>query len=134
MPACEGGAEVTMTGIARKIGSLGVVLAVLIGLGCGGRTSDEDEPGNPSGTGQPNDTPVPSCNQICRRAVDKCVPGAAVDQCVKDCEGMRSDYMGCQGLDKFLRCNLTAPVLCTERVVFDGCYEERNDLVRCKSL
>lgn len=109
--------------------------ALLCAVGCGGRTGEEPDDGSdPSGGGgQTTGTPVPTCGQICRRAVDTCFPGGVTDQCVKDCEAARTEYMGCKGLDKFLACRLSTRILCTEKVTFDGCYDELNELVRCKS-
>jgi hypothetical protein len=124
-----------MTTIASKIGARGVFAAtLLLAVACGGRVVDDAEnTRDPAGSGQPTDTPVPTCGEICRRAVDHCFPGGAITQCAKDCEDMRSDYMGCKGLDTFLRCRVTSPVLCTDKVILDGCYTELNELVRCKS-
>jgi hypothetical protein len=109
--------------------------AALAALGCGGRTVEgkESDATDVPGSGTQPDTPAPTCGDICRRAVDICFPGGAIDQCVRDCEQMRSDYQGCRSLDTFLRCRIKAPVLCTDRVTFDGCYDEINAVTRCKA-
>jgi hypothetical protein len=108
------------------------VVLVLSALGCGGRvtdasTDDTDVPGG--GT----DTSAPACSAICRHVVDSCFPGGGIEPCVRSCESTRVDYAGCRSLTPFLRCNLTARVVCTDEAVIDDCYGERNELVRCKS-
>ena len=123
-----------MSRIARKLGNAWAIAAFLA-VGCGGRTVDGNNADD--GTDSPDsgtDKPAPACGEICRRAVDLCFPGAAIDQCTRDCEGMRSQYKGCDGLDTFLKCRLTTAILCsTNKVSFDGCTDELNHLVRCRS-
>ena len=111
-----------------------VCLAVLLlfSLECGGRVIDDNGTAD-DGTKPPTDKPAPTCSEICRHVIDSCFPGGLIDGCARDCETMRADYLGCMGLDPFLRCNLTARVRCTDMAVIDDCYVERNELVRCKS-
>ena len=107
---------------------------VLSALACGGRTTDgTGVPDDPGGNGNMTTTaPPPTCNDICRHIVDACFPGGVIDQCARDCEKMRSEFKGCALLDTFLRCNLTARVLCRDKeAVLDDCYRERDDLKRC---
>ena len=108
-------------------------MAAIVGstLGCGGRTSEDPtdngyDPSNPLG-------PAPTCDAICRAAVDQCAPGAAITQCTTDCEAMRTKYQGCPALDAFLRCMPKVPVICTppSKVEFNGCNDERDALSRC---
>ena len=123
-----------MSTIASKHGIwLAYFAFVLLALGCGGRTTDgtgvPDDPG--SGNTPPTSTPPPTCNDICRHVVDSCFPGGVVDQCARDCEKMRSEFMGCPSLDGFLRCNLKARVICgIKEAIIDDCYGERDDLTR----
>jgi hypothetical protein len=133
--AREGGAEVSMTTTTNKGRAWCASFAVaLLAIACGGRTTDNTNGTDVPGSGTtPTDTTVPTCAEICRHVVDTCFPGAKTDPCVKDCEDMRTDFAGCKALDAFLRCNLTARVVCTEKATIDDCYEERNNVVRCKS-
>ena len=117
-------------GIASKGGVRGGFLAVLLlALGCGGKTTDD---AYDSGDGITN-TPPPTCAQICRHVVDTCFPNGDIEPCARDCETMIGTYTGCSGLDPFLRCNVKARVVCTDRAIIDDCYAERTDLSRCKS-
>ena len=106
---------------------------VLLVLACGGHATESNGNGDPGGGSDPTGTPVPTCADICRHIVDACFPGANIDGCVKDCEKMRTDFAGCKAVDAFLRCNLTARVVCTDKATIDDCYEERNNVERCKS-
>jgi hypothetical protein len=132
VPARED-AEVRMITHARKSrGKAAYWALTLLVLGCGGRTTNS---GEDTGTDDPDagtspPSPAPACGEICRRAIDRCFPGASIEQCDRDCETTRSQYKGCPALDTFLRCRMSVPILCTDRVVFDGCSGELNDLTR----
>jgi hypothetical protein len=134
-PARDGGAEVTMITHARKgRGKTTYWALALLVLGCGGRTTngDDTDANDPDGGTTPP-SPTPTCGEICRRAIDRCFPGASIEQCDRDCESTRSEYKGCPALDAFLRCRMSVPILCTDKVVFDGCSAEVNDVSRqCK--
>jgi hypothetical protein len=125
-----------MITIAKKT-RRGCFAIALLAIGCGGRLTNSEPGGdtdNSDNGTKPTDTPAPACGEICRRAVDICFPGGAIDQCARDCETTRTEYKGCDGLDTFLKCQLKVPVLCsTNKVTFDGCYEEINHVVRCHS-
>jgi hypothetical protein len=103
------------------------IAVVLFTFGCGGRVTE-----NTDTSGDRTNAPPPTCSAICRHVVDACFPGGVIETCVRDCETMLTDYMGCPGLDPFLRCNVKARVVCTDMAIIDDCYTERNDLVRCK--
>ena len=119
-----------MTRIACRAGTWGTYLTVLLlALGCGGRAADD---GYVSGDGVTN-TPPPTCDQICKHVVDSCFPGAEIEPCARDCEAMVAEFTSCKELDPFLRCNVKAKVVCTDRAVIDDCSLERNRLLNCKS-
>ncbi len=126
-----------MTMIVSKVGIAKACLVLgIAAIGCGGRTFEgegDDTGGSHDGATPPPQGTAPACTDICRRAVDICFPGGGIDKCVRDCEQMRADYQGCRSLDDFLRCRIKAPVLCTDQVTFDGCYDEINALTRCKA-
>jgi len=126
-----------MTSMASKIGKACGTFIIFF-IGCGGRVVDNHQPddnGNPAGGNtQPTDTPVPTCDEICRRAVDLCFPGASIVQCSSDCQAMASQFKGCPGLDEFLQCRIKGPVTCSKNeVVFEGCTNELDTVVRCHS-
>ena len=103
-------------------------------FGCGGRTMD-DPGATTDGTDDPaNPTPVPTCSEICRNAIDRCLSGANSTKCASECEMMRTQFKGCKELDPFLRCMPKVPVICTppDKVEFNGCNDERDDLSRCR--
>jgi len=125
-----------MSTIASKHGTwLAYTALVLSALACGGRTTDNTGvPDDPGGNGNmpPTNTTAPTCNDICRHLVDSCFPGGVIDPCARECEKKRTDFKGCALFDTFLRCNLTARVLCRDNeAVLDDCYSERDDLKRC---
>jgi hypothetical protein len=99
--------------------------------GCGGRSNDGevgDPDGDPSGSG----APLPTCAEICRNMIDRCVPGAPIEKCAASCEAIRTSRQGCAALDVYLRCMPTVPVECgNDQVTIVGCHEEYNALSRC---
>ena len=126
-----------MTSIASGTGKACVAFIIFF-IGCGGRIVDgsqTDDTGNPTGGNtQPTDPPVPTCDEICRRAVDMCFPGASIVQCSSDCQTMVSHYKGCPGLDEFLQCRIKGSATCGKNeVVFEGCTAELDAVVRCHS-
>lgn len=108
-------------------------LVVVSTFGCGGRAADD--PGTDGTAPGSTTAPVPSCAEICANAVDRCFPGGGTTECAGDCETMRMRYQGCPGLEPFLRCMPKVPVICTppDKVEFNGCNDERDELVRCGS-
>jgi hypothetical protein len=125
-----------MSKISRTSAAWAAIAAVVFSItGCGGRTMDDT--GAPTDGTDPTDptAPAPTCSEICRNAVDRCLPGANISNCASDCEKMRNQYQGCPGLEPFLRCMPKVPVICTppDKVEFNGCNDERDNLVRCRS-
>ena len=105
---------------ASNDGVRGACFAVLLlFFACGGRANDDDVTGEPT------------CSQVCRHVIETCTPGGEIDACVKDCDKMRTDFMGCAALDPFMRCSVTARVVCTGMAVIEGCSEERTALTNC---
>ena len=124
-----------MLTIASKRGGFGMCLVLIFSaLACGGRVIEDGDNGTDPRPDAPIE-PVPTCIEICRRAVDICFAGAPIDQCVRDCETARTDFKDCDVLlDAFLRCRKTTSVSCTANEVrFEGCLDELNALARCKS-
>jgi hypothetical protein len=122
-----------MSSMAKTLRNV-CAIAAFVAWGCGGRTLDAE--GTDDGSGSPDggttNTPAPACNEICRRAVDLCFPGAAITQCASDCETMRSQFKGCPGLDELLKCRLTSSVTCSNNTVtLEGCTAELNQVARC---
>jgi len=121
-----------MNKIAITRAAWAALVVVFSTLGCGGRTTNgPDDGADPS---NPSATPVPTCTEICRNAVDHCFAGADTTPCTNECETMRSRYQGCPGLEPFLRCMPKVPVICSppNKVEFNGCNDERDDLSRCQ--
>ena len=118
----------------KKIANMRAAWAALIVVfstwGCGGRITDDPGASDDPSTSM---TPVPTCTEICRTAVDKCFPGGGISKCSSDCEAMRSRYQGCPWLEPFLRCMPKVPVICSppDKVEFHGCNDERDGLSRC---
>jgi hypothetical protein len=124
-----------MVTIGRKDWTWGVCFAaILLNVGCGGKTTDDSDLSGAAGTPTTPLPPPPACDAICRHVVGSCFPNGAIDECARDCEKMLTDFAGCAGLDTFLHCNAKARVICAEKVIIDDCYRERNELARCKSL
>ena len=90
----------------RRVGGLAVL--VLFSLGCGGRVATTTAPPTMGPSRRPTRPSRLAARSAARRR--PLLSGGCDRQCTSDCETMRADYQGCQGLDPFLRCMLKVPV------------------------
>jgi hypothetical protein len=107
---------------------LPVILAASAFFGCGGRTPDENNPGDGTNPG----APPPTCAEICSHIIGSCAPGASTDPCTRDCEQRTATFANCDKLDPYLRCMPSVKVKCTAtEAIIEGCDMERNALNSC---